>query len=204
MASKVDICNWALTDIGAQTIQSLESSDKSARRLAIIYPLKLQELLEDFDWSFATKVQALVLAESAPLSGYAYAYQRPADCVRLSHFGDPDADRWEIIGDRIHTDKAQAVARFVYLITDTAKFPMKFARALAAALASDLAFSIQQKDSAIVNRYEAKAEDLLSRAKAADAMENRKELEEKSIYETALGEVLDDSGTREGDWTYGV
>ncbi len=84
MASVVDICNMALTHVGADNqIASISPPDGSveAGLCARFYPIVRKRLIDDFVFSF-TK-HRVVLAEVENTSTiWSYAYTLPADCVQ--------------------------------------------------------------------------------------------------------------------------
>jgi hypothetical protein len=83
MASVVDICNLALVKLGAQPIPSLTSNDPKAAVLNRVYPLLRDKLLRVFRWNFTRVYTELPALDTAPPFEYSYAYQLPADYLRL-------------------------------------------------------------------------------------------------------------------------
>lgn len=89
MATKVDICNAALSLLGdTATVTSIDPPEGSdqADHCARFYPLALKQILSTFPWSFATKrVIPAKLAETpvGHSEGTSNAYAVPSDCVRV-------------------------------------------------------------------------------------------------------------------------
>ncbi|HSW00023.1 MAG TPA: hypothetical protein VLI39_07615 [Sedimentisphaerales bacterium] len=80
MASVVDLCNLALSHLGAYAIQALSDAVKEAKECNRLYPFARDASLRDFDWNFASARK--VLAESAEtVTGWAYVYAYPSDCI---------------------------------------------------------------------------------------------------------------------------
>ena len=163
MASKIDICNLALSHVGAYRIESLTESTKEARECNKFYDISLNTALEDHNWSFARKRLNLALLTDT-YTGWDYAYQYPTDCINprfiIDDAGaytgtsyDIDEDRYipvgkikyEIASDStlsnriILTDKAQAELVYTAKVTDTNVFTYKFIEALSLKLAVYLA-----------------------------------------------------------------
>jgi len=89
MASKVDICNLALSCVGTRsTIASLNESSAEARQLKLQYPNALDAILSAAHWNFARAQKALSLLKDATLSPpdtvpvpWMFEYDYPSDCV---------------------------------------------------------------------------------------------------------------------------
>lgn len=85
MASVVDICNQALSHIGADAVVSAISppdGSVEAGHCARFYPVARRAAIEAHAWNFAKKRLALseLVTNASHVWGYAYAL--PADCVR--------------------------------------------------------------------------------------------------------------------------
>lgn len=85
MATKVDICNLALSHLGdTATVSSIDPPEGSiqAEHCARFYPMARDSLLEMHPWSFATRRVALaILGSGAPEWDYCYA--QPADALNV-------------------------------------------------------------------------------------------------------------------------
>lgn len=80
--NKVDICNLALGLLAVRkNIQSFDERTNEAAACRMWYDLSLRELLRDFPWPFATKVELLAPLEFDGNAEWAYKYQYPADCA---------------------------------------------------------------------------------------------------------------------------
>lgn len=159
MASKVDICNLALSHVGAYRIQSIDEPSKEARECKAHYETSLNTVLEGHDWSFARKRLNLALLTDT-YTDWDYAYQYPTDCIVPRYLADSsgaytgtsydiDTDRYVPIGkvkyelasdstlsNRILlTDVAQAELIYTAKVTDTNMFTYKFIEALSLKLA---------------------------------------------------------------------
>lgn len=171
MPSVVQICNMALTHIGAEAlVASIDPPDGSveAGYCATFYSVARQEALElgTFKWG-VTRV-ALALASTNPSTTWAYAYARPSNCLdplRVLPTSLLEVDAWpadrrpelvptnaayseragaefEIEGDLILTNEPDAVLVYKVDVTDTTKFSASFASALSMLLASYIASPI--------------------------------------------------------------
>ena len=83
MASDVDLCNAALSHLGARAqVAAISPPDGSveAGYCARFYPIARREMIEASNWAFAkTRVALAEVANDSTI--YEYAYALPADCI---------------------------------------------------------------------------------------------------------------------------
>jgi hypothetical protein len=85
MASKVDICNLALSHLGdTASVSSIDPPEGSAQaeHCARYYPIARDSLLELHPWGFATKRVDLAIIGSG-LPEWDYCYAQPADALNV-------------------------------------------------------------------------------------------------------------------------
>lgn len=152
MASAVDICNLALGHLGDEaTVSSIDPPEGSAQaeHCQRFYPIALDALLGDHNWTFAIKRKALAALGTPPAS-WSFSYAFPTDCITaLAVISPTDTDAtagndFEIEtldnGTRvIYTNVEEATLRYVRRITDLTKWSALAATALARLLAAYLA-----------------------------------------------------------------
>lgn len=159
MASQVEICNRALTKLGAARITSLDDANKSARAMAALWDTVRRAELRVRNWSFALRRALLPALSAAPAWGFARAFQLPADFLRLVQVNDVfvapgladyrsgDDSPYAIEGMSLSTDfGAPLKLRYIADVTDTAAFDALFVEALAAKLAYEAAYDINQSN----------------------------------------------------------
>lgn len=156
MASNIDICNLALTKLGAQPIPSLTSNDPKAAFLNRVYFLYRDDLQTIWRWNFTRAYAELPVLSTAPPFGYYYAYQLPSNFIRLEnvdvsmgnsinigtpglYLGDYQSDRnasYQIVGQQIWTN-VPAPLRIIYArrMEDPTQFDQAFVNALASYIA---------------------------------------------------------------------
>lgn len=83
MASEVELCNMALSNIRAGSINSFNEASLQAQQCKLKYPFLRDMLLRDVPWNFAHKVDPLALLTD-DLFNWAYAYQYPSDCLYIN------------------------------------------------------------------------------------------------------------------------
>lgn len=150
MASVIEICNRALSNIGnGRSINSLIEASKEAGQCSLHFDSCRDAALADFDWNFATKRLALADTNNPPLD-WAYAYQYPTDCVRISAImppgiRNPTAEQRvqyevganeDLTGKLIYTDQPAAWLKYVARVTDVSMFDAIFIEALSWRLAA--------------------------------------------------------------------
>lgn len=171
MASQVEVCNRALTKLGAKRITSINDPSKSAQCLASLWDtVRMAELRRAF-WQFAISRTSLAALGTAPAWGYTKQYQLPTDYLRLiqvnEYYASPalvdyregDDSLYAIEGDKILTNLgAPLKLRYVADVTDPGVFDPLFVECLASKLAYEACYEItnsnQQKDVA-ANDYKA-------------------------------------------------
>lgn len=139
MASEVQICNLALNKFGNISITSLEDATKEARACKVFYPLLRDEMLYEHPWNFAMK-RADISAQlsDTPDFGYDYAYQLPADCLRVWELSDSDAE-WEVeSGELLVSQSENIYIRYIRKVTEAGRFSPSFVNCLGLRLAAEL------------------------------------------------------------------
>ena len=142
MATKIDIANMALRRIGETGIESFDEQSDNAKVLGDFYDNDRKAVLREYPWSFAVKTQELTATTNTP-PDWSYEFALPADILYLispAEAGrDFSDDLYEIRGTSLYTDVSELTVRYVYDITDTAKFDSLFVTAFSFLLASDIA-----------------------------------------------------------------
>ena len=112
MASEVEICNLALSNIRAGSINSLTESSFQAQVCKLKYPFLRDRLLTELPWQFNRKLRALSLL-TTEIFNWAYAYQYPVDCLKVHR----------LVG--AHEELANADADVVSRMLDSQLLPLK-------------------------------------------------------------------------------
>lgn len=165
MATDVSICNSALIKIGVSSrIASLDEDSKAAILCKEQFPKLRDEVLEQHDWIFARKRASLAPLGTAPVWGYASAFQLPADCLAVREIeGDPE---YQTEGRTIVTDESAIKIRYTAQIVDISKFTPLFCETLALRIAADICYAItqsQQLTQTTVAAYDAQLKRMRSR-----------------------------------------
>jgi len=105
--SVVDICNSALSLVGAASIMSLTDNSKEARICNLQYDSNRRDELRKHYWNFAIKRVALAPDAQAPAFDFAYQFTLPSDCLRIVIPNDAYLD-WVLEGRKILTNSIRS------------------------------------------------------------------------------------------------
>lgn len=175
MASKVEIANRALQQLGAKRIVSLTDDSTNARAVNAAYePVKLAELRKH-PWNFAIKRAQLAASSTDPLFTKSTSFPLPSDFIRLLS-PDPEVNYndidWQVEGQYIVTnDDAPLNIRYIYDVTDPNQMDATFREAFAMKLAEALAEELTQSNAKKADAREAYKE-AIADAKRMNAMES--------------------------------
>jgi len=155
MPSETEICNLALSHLGAYTISALTDASQEARKCNLYYGPARDFVLRDFPWNFAERRYALALLSGVTPVGYDYAYQYPTNCLKARKIYNEveTAEPIDFIvtasddltSKMILTDEADAVLIYTAAVTSTALFDSAFVTFLSYKLAADLAIPLTKK-----------------------------------------------------------
>jgi hypothetical protein len=149
-AAPLDICNLALSFLGAGQIQSLTQPTNTARVLNSEFAMTRDAEIRAHVWKFAKSRAALSALVAVPASGpYTNQFALPSDCLRVLMVGDsypgidlqdyrqdPTNADYSIEGRNILTNLPAPLAiSYMAQVTDTTQFDACFDIVLAAKLA---------------------------------------------------------------------
>jgi hypothetical protein len=83
MATKTDICNYAITFIGGRPISSIDQDQQEAILCKRFYNMARMAVLRDHKWSFAKKSVALAVTTDTDFVGWDYAFMYPTDALYI-------------------------------------------------------------------------------------------------------------------------
>lgn len=142
--SIIDICNSALSRLGAASILSLDDNSPEARACSLSYDSNRRAELRKRRWSFAIKRTVLAPDTLAPAFDFAYAFTLPSDCLRVLRQNTPDLD-WVVEGRKILTNDSNTLQlRYMADVEDPAQFDPAFYDVVAIGLAVDICEKITQ------------------------------------------------------------
>jgi hypothetical protein len=157
MASKIQICNRALSKLGAERITSLDDDVKSARAMKSAYDFVLAAELRAHNWNFSIRRAELAALSSATVWGFSYQYALPVDFLKLIEIRDlysssnvqdyrtTPAPLWQVEGGVLMSDaEAPLYIRYVSQVSDPNLYDAAFSEAFACRLAAETAEEITE------------------------------------------------------------
>lgn len=187
MSSVVEICNLALSNLGATNIiSSITEASAEARYCRQFYGQSLRALLQHYPWTFAKTTAPLAPTSNAKSGKWGYCYVKPADCLKIRRILDPKLDdyvpteaggalglhRYELEGNLIYTNIEAASIEYTREEIDPTKFSPLFIDALSWGLAVRLAMPVTRDPKVRADAYQL-ALRMRDEAAAHDANESR-------------------------------
>lgn len=200
MASTVDIANYALNNLGASNISSLDENSKPARIVNQRYEAVRDAVFRAHPWNCLIRRAQLAQDTTAPAFGYAHQYTLPTNpfCLRVLEFSNgtlsyPQDNMtnnsggpvYVIEGRKLLTDEGTARIKYVARVTDPQQYDASLVEALAARLSAEICYAITGSTSMVqiqTQLYEAKinearfndaTEGATQRLEASDFIESR-------------------------------
>ena len=200
MPSTVDIANYALNNLGASNISSLDENSKAARVVNQRYEAVRDAVFRAHPWNCLIERAQLAQDTDTPAFGYAYQYALPTNpyCLRVLEFSNGTLSYpqdnitnnsggpvFVIEGRKLLTDEAVARIKYIGRITDPQQYDVSLVEALAARLAAEVCYAITGSTSMVqiqTSLYEAKinearfndaTEGATQRLEASDFIESR-------------------------------
>lgn len=167
MTTKIDICNQALSLIGADSITSFDDKTSIAKRMKGMYDTSRKALLRLHPFNFATKRIKLSPLTQKPDFGYEYQYQLPNDLIRLISASTED---YVLEADKLLTNSEKLELIYVFDNTNEETFDSLFIECLILYLASKAAKPITGSQGAGESFY-IQCQDLIKQLKAVQAQE---------------------------------
>jgi len=88
MRTEVDLANLALSHLSRDgTLRNLEGSDPNSVTLKARIPFSKEYVCTEYDWPECRVVSKLVLEPTVTPPGWTYAYQVPADKIKIWYIG---------------------------------------------------------------------------------------------------------------------
>lgn len=173
MPSLVEVANLALAFVGEERISSLAADTSKAARLCDAFMSGVRDTcLVAHPWNFACRRTTLAALTTTPTFGWDYAYQVPADCLRVLRLDSTDPHQpWAREGNSVLCNMAAPLGiRYIARISDSGAWSPLFVELMAATLATRLAVPLsasqQTRDALATERAR-----ILREARSIDAAE---------------------------------
>ena len=182
MTSKVQICNMALSRLGASIITSLTDGTTNANLCNTLFDDLSDRVLTQGSWAIAINRVALAVTTHTPHFGYTYEYQLPTSpkCLKVLELDGENGDiDYRIEGDKLLTDESPVSIRYIGRPSTTEEYSPLLVECIEVLLASYLAYPITG-DKAIAQNLKEEYFSLLNNNLAIDAQQGSRELIELS------------------------
>ncbi|MEE9351523.1 MAG: hypothetical protein V3U78_04630 [Thiotrichaceae bacterium] len=169
MASEVDICNIALSELGEEPIIALSEDSKAARLCNLFFADTRDMVLREHPWNFAIKRASLARLLDNPIYEFDAQFQLPSDYIRIVKIEDDHLD-FRVEGSKLLINTNSVKIEYTSRITDTAAFDPLFVEALALRLAEKMSYNLADNN-ALSQFFEQKYRQKMSLAKTIDGQE---------------------------------
>ena len=180
-----DICNMALAFIAKGRIVSMDESTEQARQCKLFYEITKQDLLRNYTWGFAKKIDKLAeLTQSEKNPSWRYIYTYPQTCVAVRKIFDKDTGKAVLAGQQKEWDLfmvkdnvlgvgcnvPRAYLEYTYDVDDANLFSSDFVDAFSHMLAFNICIQLTGNSGLQQTQYQL-AQAALMRAKYTTAQE---------------------------------
>ena len=142
MATKTEICNMALSALGASTITSLEDGTREADLCLTLFDELARRVMCQGPWTSTLKRATLARTTNTPLFEFANEFQLPVDPRCLVVLGTSDCNLTTLYkreGDKILTDVDTMKIKYIAEITDPGEYGTLLTECIELLLTSHLA-----------------------------------------------------------------
>lgn len=167
-ASKIQICNLALSKLNAENIVNVTDDSRSAELCNDFYDSAVDAVLRSYLWNCAKERVTLAALATAPLFDWDYQYELPVDCLRVIR-SEPDQE-FVIEAGKLLTDCETCSILYIKRI-DAGAFDPLLVECVALDLAAKIAFPLSGNP-ALTQKMEDSRERKLLEARAVNSIEN--------------------------------
>lgn len=173
--SKVQVCNSALVQLGANKISNFDENSAEANACSTKWDIVRRDLLRNHPWNFAIRRRQIAASVGEPTYKYAYKFTLPAECIRLIQVYTNRDYRLEgrsILTSRVDDPSAPRLdIKYVADVEDPSEWDAAFVNVVVFRLAMELAYALPAKETQI-DRMAALYTDFLQKAKSIDGSED--------------------------------
>lgn len=146
MASKVKICNMALTKLGVSPITALTDNTIEARTCNILYEDIAREIMTEGAFSSTIFRETLNLTTNTPDFGFTYEFQLPTDpeCLRVLAIDEekPGDYEYRIENDKLLANNSTMEIKYIGYLTNSGDYDEMLKRVIVAKLAAEMAYPL--------------------------------------------------------------
>lgn len=183
--SVISICNLALQKLGAKRIVTFGDATKNSRLCEGFYSQAVDETLRAHPWNCAICRKELAVEGEAPTFGWLYKYALPSSpyCLRVLRMQYLDYE-FVIEGRFLLTNEGTCRVVYVKRIIDPNEFDALLVEAIAARLATKLAYPVTQSLS-LEDKMTKNFRTILGEARSVDAQEGTPQVVDTSYLLSA-------------------
>lgn len=147
MPSVIDICNYALRNIGETPVTSLDDETKSARACSDLWVPTRDYVQSLFEWPECLSRVTLVEASSPPNHEWENKFQLPSDFLRVVAIYEHDTfyDDWRLEGGYILTNHSSVKLLYIKKNSDPTTWSPFLLQCTTYRLAADLCLSLSAR-----------------------------------------------------------
>ena len=177
--TKLDLYNKALKHLGERKLASLTEDQETRRYLDDEYDSALRYCGRQGFWNFALRAQKIDHStETTPAFGYLFAFEKPADCLKVMNVSSSESFSPTLRDFRDQTEFWLANIDPLYVLfassnktIDPALFPEDYAEYVGAYLGLQILPRITQKSADEIQAFEKRVARFLAVARANDAVD---------------------------------
>ena len=179
MASVLEICNGALTQIGASVITSLTDGSKNADVCNVRFTPVKNAVIRSHPWNCAVVRVALTKTSNTPAFGFSHEFPLPRNLLRLIQLSKLDIEH-RVEKDKILCDESDIDIIYVADVA-TDSWDALLTEAVTAALAADICYAIVGSTT-LADYYRDIYQEKLKEARFVDATEGSVTTLESDIF----------------------
>lgn len=168
MVDKLTICNSALIKLGAETISDINDNSKRAKLCANQYDIIKRKMLRAHPWNFAIKRVELFNDGNTPLYEFQYQFDLPSDCLKILSLENSDT-KFKVEGRKLLCDENEIKLTYIAEVNEDL-FDSQFVEVMSLALASDIAYAMNQSNE-FSQSLKAELDEMLKPARSFDSQE---------------------------------
>lgn len=175
MASKTELANLMLLELGKDSITSIDDDTYAAKWVSRIWDEIRKHVLSEGYWNFAFEQQTLASTGVTPTFGFTYEFQLPADMITLIEINEEPHGtyKYRIKGDKLQLDESSVSISYIQDITNTGYWSIPFNKAFVAYGAWKLSYAFRA-DKQITLGLAENYERVLHRSLALDGQQGSK------------------------------
>lgn len=178
MASQVQICNLALSRLGANTITSLSDNTTEAKLCNTFFSDIADEVMAEGSWTSTIRRATLAKTTTTPAFGFDSEFQLPVDPKALKILNIDNNKhghcQYRIEGDKLLSNDDNVKIRYIARLVDTEDWDIYLQRAFIARLTSELAYPLTGDDRKASGEFQ-RYEHMLSRGLAQNGQQGSNE-----------------------------